>query len=648
MKRAVLLGMSTGYIFAGIGAAIEALWLTYKGGITFGVYNEASLLLQSFVAYGVSGIILGGLVGVIVERLARTAGRSLSRSELIINVAVVIGTLLFFAGLVTYLFARALPHDVGILDIRGLLALLGVMVLAVLAFFVIRWLLFAIIGWPLRRWLENLGVLTATAVVVTVLLAGLTVVHHSRTADRRAAPNREPESKSEISSDIPNVILITLDTVRAHNLNLYGYERETVPNLTELAQSSVVYERAVAHSAWTLPSHQTLFTGRYPSELSEYWGCKRLRSAHITLTEVLDAAGYRTGAVVAGPFCSRRFGFGDGFDFFEDTLPANVPFLSELINRLVPNFFSSVGKRRASQNDEFVFRWLDKNANSPFFLFINHFDAHCRLNPVYPFRNAFAGARDPFRSFFAGQVATEIAVTNGTREITDWERDHWITLYDSEILTMDHELGRLFDKLKAMDAYDNTLLIVTSDHGHSYGEHGLVGHDGWLFEDVAWVPLIIRYPGGRDGGTRVANRIGLVDIFSLILGELGLPIPESVHSTNRATEAAVTILENGRRNGWAGHRVKYADKDLRAIYEGPFKLVTIDDEIAELYNLTNDPGELQNLIDAEPETVRRLEGHLALEVANMFVPPPLEEGEDANIEYEEKLREQLRALGYIK
>ncbi|UCH84163.1 MAG: sulfatase [Candidatus Latescibacterota bacterium] len=648
MKRSVLLGLFTGGIFVGIGTAVEALWLTSRGGITFGVYNEAALLLASFAAYVFLGIILGGFVGGAVGRFSRTTGRRLGRSEVIIDVALVIGALLSFGLLATYLFARVLPDDVGILEFRGLLVLLGVLALTVFAFLVLRWLLVKFVGGRLRPLMENMRVLVITAVVVTGLLGALAVVHHIQNAERRSAVNLDPTPNNEISSNIPNVILITLDTVRAQNLDLYGYARDTMPNLAELARSSVVYERAVTHSAWTLPSHQTLFTGRYPSELSQDWACRSLRKTHLTLPEILHTAGYRTAAVVAGPLCSRSVGFGEGFDYFEDALPGNLPFLSVLANRLVPNLFSSVGKRRASQNHEFVFKWLDKNADSPFFLFINYFDAHGRLNPVYPFRNAFEGQFNPFRSFLMGQAAMEIDVTNGARQLSSSETGHWVALYDSEILTIDFELGKLFDKLRALGVFDNTLFVITSDHGHSYGEHDLAGHAGWIFEDVSWVPLVIRYPGGKNGGTRRPNRYGLVNIFGLILEELGFPVPETAHRVSATDVDSVTVLENGRRNGWEKQRFKYANKNLRAIYEGPFKLVTIDDEPAELYNLADDPGGLRNLIVINPETDARLNTRLMLEVAIMFTPPPLASDEGTDDEYGEKLRQQLRALGYIK
>lgn len=641
MKRAVRLGFLAGFVIAGAVALLEALWLMGIRDLTFGVFRESLYLLASLGTYLLVGALLGIVVAVIVAAGARSLGRHLRGPELFVSTCAGSLALLVGTGLATLAFRKILPTEVGIAEPRGILTLIIIGAVSALTLLASRWVLLKFLGRFLDRRIEGRTFPIATVSLVILPLVALSGVHHVRTAHLRSELDRPSAGGDSAAQSLPNVILITLDTVRAESCPLYGYHRPTTPNLSAFASTAVTYEDVIAHSAWTLPSHSTIFTGRYPSELSETWGSKKLGETHVTLAEILRSKGYRTGGVIGGPFCSGSRGLSQGFDYYEDNLPKGIPFLSLVLNKVVANLFSVAAKRRADQINEFAFRWLERNSSSPFFLFINYFDAHLPLNPPFPARTAFEGSFGLVHSALVSQGDIEFDVTQGKRDLSERERRHWLTQYDREILFADYGLGRLLEKLKTLGAYENSLIVVTSDHGHSYGEHHLMGHSGWIFEEVVRVPLVIRYPGGKGGGTRVAGRMGLVDLFPLVLETLGLPVPPTAHYSADPDTEKTYILENNRRHPLRRLEYAYGGKDLRAIYWGPYKLVTVDGEAAELYDLETDPGESANLLSEERGVADTLARKLSEFLEHMHPPP--EEGEEGM----EDLKDQLRAVGYL-
>lgn len=644
MKKAVLLGAFVGCIITGIAAVIEAAWLMFFQDLSYGALNEWVFLIQSFVLYVLAGCVLGALVGVAVGVLARVCRARLDTSQTVSNIAAGVFGIIAAVGLTAYLFDKGPAREVEVATITGALVLVGCWVVGVVAFWVLRMLA--------RRLMRNLIgskgerpiLVLAPVFLLCFLMVLLSGIHHIRTSERRVALDQDRTPEISAPGAVPNVVLLTLDTVRAANLGLYGYERETTPNLGKFAETAVLYEKAHSPSAWTLPSHQSFFTGLHPSEISEKWGSDILNDSHVTLAEIFQAIGYKTAGVVGGPMCASGWGMSQGFDYYEDNLPTNsTPILSRLANRLMPNFLTCT-KRRANLLNDFVLRWLDNNTDSPFFLFVNYFDAHPPVHPVFPFRNAFDGSYNIFHSFLMQEGAMQQAVNHGERDLSESERSHWIALYDSEILYLDSEVGRLFDKLKELGVYDNTLIVVTSDHGHSYGEHHLSGHGGWIFEEVVRVPLIVRYPGGRDGGTVISERYSLVNLFQLIMDEMGLTAPDTAGTFFPSGQRDFCVVENGPDQPYRHWKVIYSGHELRGIYNDRFKLVTIDGEMAELYDLANDPGETTNLLEDERQKADILNALLTQILDDMSLPPE-EAGEGK--ELDKKLLRQLRAVGYM-
>jgi arylsulfatase A-like enzyme len=310
----------------------------------------------------------------------------------------------------------------------------------------------------------------------------------------------------------PNVILIVWDTVRAASLSLYGYDRLTTPNLDRLAQRGVVFDNAIAAAPWTLPSHASMFTGLYHHEHSADRRSP-LADSTLTLAEHLRSRGYQTAGFIGNThWVGSVFGLGQGFGWYEDRplMTVRSVLLTWRGARLI---FGSIVKAENSAQLERVpaerlqaafLRWLDdRDQSRPFFAFLNEFDAHePYLPPSHEFR--FSSRTPLYRWDYL----------TGKRR---WSRDELRDLndaYDACIHYLDQQLGRLHAELERRGLLENTLLVLTSDHGETLGEQDprLLGHAHNAYYDVLKVPLAMFWPSGIDGGRRVDELVSLVDL----------------------------------------------------------------------------------------------------------------------------------------
>ena len=420
-------------------------------------------------------------------------------------------------------------------------------------------------------------------------------------------------------TSLPNVLLITLDTTRFDRLSCYGYSLPTSPNLDALAAESVFYTHAYSTSSWTLPAHASIFTGKLvsshgaqkdptgPLKFStgiqgpENWNKIRAQGLSVdetTLAQILKSAGYNTGAVVAGPWMKKVFGLNKGFDYYNDYG------IKKLHGRLAP----SVTKA--------AMHWLQtRDTDNPFFLFLNYFDPHL--------------------PYFLPQEDANVFMSDD-RSYTQNER--LSLMYSAEIRFMDKHIGVLMDRLKQTGQFDNTMIVITADHGELWGEHGMMGHGKSLFEPEIHIPQFVKYPRGEVAHSVSDVRTQVIDIMPLILERLGTPSPSGIQGTLPGQGVHPLIAEVYPLEFFTSRG------DFQAIWDGKYKFVLNSKGNHELYDLDADPDELKNLVDEDSARAAELKSKLTTRLAAL--PKPGRAGPDQTIG--EELSETLEALGYLE
>lgn len=394
----------------------------------------------------------------------------------------------------------------------------------------------------------------------------------------------------------PNVLVVTIDTVRADHCSAYGYGLQTTPNLDRLAREGVRFEDVYAPMPTTAPSHATLFTSHYPLSHGVLKNGFLLDPRFVTLAEVLAARGYDTAAFVAAYVVHQKFGLGQGFALYDDDFRgarSTVPGDTWEGHDVSEGF-----DRRADEVSSRAAAWLERRRDGarPFFLWVHFYDPHWPYVPPEPHRSRFG------------------ASAKGGIEET-------IALYDAEIAFADAKLGELLDRLDRTGLAANTLVIVTSDHGEGLGQHGHRQHGLLLYEEAVRVPLVLRWPGRLSRGQTVAGPVELVDLMPTILDLIGASAqgvePQGrslvpvLHGGGKAADPARPVVMQRRHfdtRKIEGRSVKGPKFAIRA---GRWKYIEAPEEgTQELYDLAADPRELENVADRFPAEVRSLASEL--------------------------------------
>ncbi len=443
---------------------------------------------------------------------------------------------------------------------------------------------------------------------------------------------------------MPNILLIVMDTVRADHLSCYGYQRNTTPNLDRIASEGILFENAFAEAPWTLPSHASMFTSTFPTDHGTTAEHRWLEDDFETIAELLRYLGYQTFGYSNNPFVAPETNLDQGFDTFTitpfgqaegdsetDTELAEFLRLEQYIDRL---FHESEGATReivmddgAQKTNEVVKEWIaDANqSEKPFFVFINYMEAH---SPYHAPRQYSDPYLPPNVSLSRAQAVNQDSATYAAEAVYMSEEDFAIlnALYDGEIAYLDYRIGQLFDYLKEMDILDDTVLIICADHGENIGDHNLIGHQLSIYDTLLHVPLIIRYPDKFKAGLRVDEQVQLADLFPTITdiirfyrygeqpirGHSLLSLLKNPESPPAFAEYEIfaTVLENLRKVSPGFDTSKYARR-LKSVRDGDFKYIWSSDGRDELYNIRDDPGELNNIIESEPEKASQLRALLS-------------------------------------
>jgi arylsulfatase A-like enzyme len=467
------------------------------------------------------------------------------------------------------------------------------------------------------RW--NSGSTVALALGVAALLgtvAGATELDPDRS---------RPFVPTAPAGNRPNVVLIVMDTVRADHLSVYGYHRKTTPWLERFAARATLYRHCFAASNYTLASHASMFTGLYPRTHGATnlppglsYG-EPLDAKFETLAEKLAAHGYFNAAVIANfGFLGADFELNQGFHVYDVRRP--VPcYPSEerhFMRYGVRNLLSLIGAgreferyfRNAAEVNETAFQLLDQatRTQAPFFLFVNYMDAHFPYVAPPPHDTLFEVQDDDYTPDDFEEWARTTASRKNERI---YQRDSYIASYDESIRYVDSEVGKLVERLEQLHLFDNTVIIVTADHGEAFGEHGYVSHGWSVYQEEVWAPLLIKYPDQTTGSISDTN-VSSVDLVPTVLDVVGAKTPETLHGVS-----LISVGENQPPRPVFVEAYLSANKVFRfgakpaaawsVISPSRLKLIRTSSGSTELYDLNSDPKETQNLYAARaPETAR--------------------------------------------
>ncbi len=310
----------------------------------------------------------------------------------------------------------------------------------------------------------------------------------------------------------PNIIFIVVDALRADHVSSYGYPRQTTPTVDAwVADTGILFTDVTAASSWTNPSNGAMLTSHTPSSIDTVWSDmdQRIPAEEMMLAEYLQDDGYYTAGFVSNWWLQARFGYDQGFDTYSST--------------------AGPDKTRAAVLNDLAFAWLDQSTQDvlsggqPLFLFLYYLDPHTYYDPPAPYDTRYD-------STYTGTLTGEVyghghEVVAGTIVPTQRDIEHLIALYDGEISYWDYHLGVMLQRLDNMGVLDNSIIVVTSDHGQMFGEHGKWVHRNSLYEEVLRVPLLISYPGSPGVGKVIDTPVHMMDITPTLLDMVGITVP---------------------------------------------------------------------------------------------------------------------------
>jgi arylsulfatase A-like enzyme/Tfp pilus assembly protein PilF len=405
-------------------------------------------------------------------------------------------------------------------------------------------------------------------------------------------------------ADRPNVLLLTMDTTRVDRLGCYGYAEPTSPAIDQLAAEGYVFETAVTTNPITLPAHTSIMTGLYPlahgvRNNSSY----RAREGVTTLAEVLRGEGYETGAVVGAFVLDAQFNLDQGFDFYDDEIERD--WSRDEIEKRRENAFG-FSERKANLVTFPAIRWLESVGQDPFFLWLHYFDPHEPRNAPEPHQSRFGD------------------------------------LYDSEIAFTDEQIGKVFDTLRRLDLWQDTVVVLVADHGEGLLDHSETSHSLRVFDTTMHVPLIVRSPG-RPGGRRVGGLVSVVDVMPTVLELLGIERPPDLQGRSLVPlldgepadpdrEVYFESLVGRLDHGWG---------ELRGLRTAREKL--IHGPKPRYYRIDEDPGEVYDRSAQEPAAVERLTRDLARRMKEWARP----EARSAIASLDPEAVGKLVSLGYV-
>jgi arylsulfatase A-like enzyme len=453
----------------------------------------------------------------------------------------------------------------------------------------------------------------------------------------------------------PNVILLTIDTLRADMLSCYGYNTPLTPNMDRLAASGIRFEQAITGGSWTQAAFPVMVTSSYAAM---YGGCLgRLAPERPSPVESLAAHGYTTGGFSTNPHLSRATSYDRGFHHFSDLIPAEAdPRLRRmkggqrlLRNPLIHSVLGPMGHRMrparlyssAAEVTDSVCRWLER-VEAPFFAWAHYMDMHW----PYHLEESLTHPREIAQAWQDLAIMDGRANSNRTESITTAQRNRFFGLYEQSLQYLDAEIGRLMSHLGRFGHDANTIVIVVADHGEEFLDHGRWGHwESNLYDEILKVPLIIGMPNWPSGQV-IRQQVRLLDLMPTILDLCGCRLPSDLMGaslvplwTQRESEYEVeAAISEMRRDPW--HRIAVRTEAFKYIWDNKRP------QQPELYDLRADPGEKQNVIEHYPQEGSRFQASVDAHLHRVAATVPVTTAPE--LEFDEEVTRRLRDLGYLE
>lgn len=453
----------------------------------------------------------------------------------------------------------------------------------------------------------------------------------------------------------PNIILLTIDTLRADRLGCYGRTPTITPNLDRLANQGIRFTQAITGGTWTQAAFPALLTSSYASM---YGGCLgRLSAERPSPIEALAKHGYITGGFSTNPHLSKATGYDRGFQSFVDLVPREksprlryvkggqhllrnplTHYLLRIVNRQMapPRVYSS-----AVEVTNHLCRWLDK-VEQPFFAWTHYMDVHW----PYHLEEDLSHPAEIAKAWQDVALMHDRANFSRQETLTDGHQERFIKLYEQSLQYLDTQIGRLLDYLDQLGLSSNTVVIVVADHGEEFMDHGRWGHwESNLFDEILKVPLIIRLPG-QAGNSVIHRQVRLLDLMPTILDLCDCPAPEGVEGAsltplwteNGAGYQVTESISEMQRPPW--HRIAARTEAFKYIWDNKRP------DQAELYNLKADPRETKNVADQFPREVTYFQALVEAHLHRIAATEPAVAV--AELEHDEEVLRRLQDLGYIE
>jgi arylsulfatase A-like enzyme len=584
---------------------LDGLPLLLQGSIL--PYLGPRLLALAYMAmiYGALGALGGGLMGAVALVIQRLTRRRVPRAVLAATYAGL------FAAATIILFGL---HRFGP-DVAGWLVLL---LLAAAAALVVRWL---VRGAARAKALSRRTLRSMTLVVFAAAVVAVLVVAGFRSLLRDLPLFNPPSTDETASPERPNIVLITAAGLRPDHLGAYGYDPAISPSIDRLAERGTRFEQASAQASWTEPSVASLLTSLYPSELGI--ACRAAISCQphideqrITLAEALQSAGYRTEAYTTSSWLTAELGFDQGFERFE-SVRAEEPF------DLAPMHGGTLGWLLGCQRDAEacrpftqghtrlfdepippgwggdrvnarVNRFLELHGDERFFLWVHYSEALPPYDLEPPFRpmpeGPLASSEDELRGMSYWRLGDPFAPRE---KLLPLDVEGLVALYDGEVHRLDRLVGGLAGQLEARGLADRTLIVVTSDHGQEFMEHGIYTYGHSLYDEVLRVPLILAGPGVASDEGAIETPVALLDLAPTLIEMAGASLPPEAEGRSLAPALRGQALQAQPIYGESLYRVPY---ELKALQQDGYKLIyRADDGQVELYDLSADPAEQRDV-----------------------------------------------------